>query len=425
MTGTGVSVATQTTGNGRELEVFMRINKKLLLSFLFAFVLGLAFVPVCPDAVWAAKPKTETVQYIDEDGVVQPQECICITDYIEKFDKNLESEWYVVDDNCIVNETITISGDVKLVLKDGKKLTVTGTGTGASGGAGINVGPTNSLTIYGQSGGSGILEAIGNNGGAGIGGAFGGNSCGSVTINGGVVTATGGTVSSTGLGAAGIGGGANVGSPGGTGGDVTINGGKVTATGGGYSSAFGPGIGGGVASGAARGGDGTLTVRDNIVVKAGKTPNPTSVKAHGSGGSIDLKSHEQYYTAMVGADPVTPESDSIKASGATIYRVVILASGDDYICFRQGKEPDEREYIDYDSEEFNLTEEDAKMHYITLTKGENSRFLQGFVCHSLKGYLQDLALQDLEEKTVVFDNLDTTYEIHLVSSSEFQAVWNK
>ena len=422
-------------GSGMELEAFMRINKKLLLSFLFAFVLGLAFVPVCPDTVWAGIP-TENVDYIDEDGVVQHDKvCTLISAAIDDKESGgtLSNDWYVVDKDWTVNATITVSGTVNLVLKDGCTLTV----TGASDKAGINVGNSSSLKIFGQSGGSGTLVAKGGNRGAGIGG---GNSEGSGTVGifGGVVTAiggdfgagigggnykgcgiviiSGGTVTATGgLNAAGIGGGVQ-----GAGGNVTIKGGMVTATGGGSSASNGEGIGAGL-NGSDRG---SLIVGTGDVVRAGDSPNPTKEKTHGSGGAITL-SGERYYTVNIGSGPVTPTNDSTKSQGNTIYRVVIAASGDDYICYRQGSEPDEREYIDYDAAEFNLSQEEAQKHYLTLTQGENSRFLQGFVCHLLKGYLQELALQDVENKTVVFDNLDTTYEIHLVSAQEFQIMWNE
>ena len=288
-------------------------------------------------------------------------------------------------------------------------------GAGAAGigaGAGQNGG---NITISGgvvkATGGEDyVFESVSMGGGAGIGGGAAGN--------GGVVVISGGEVKAEGnAGGAGIGGGKHSSTyGGGNGGDVTITGGTVMAGGSDNAAGIGAGDGGTDQS--------SLIAGDNIVIKAGDDYPPTDVKEHGTGGVIVLSGEKYYITA--GIDPVPPTNDDpVKVSGNTVYRVIIGVSGDDYICYRQGSTSKEREYIDYDAEEFNLTQEEAGKHYLTLTRGENSRFLQGWICHSLKGYLQDLALQDTEERTVVFDNLDTTYEVHLVSSEEFQILWNK
>lgn len=129
--------------------------------------------------------------------------------------------WYVVDGDVSVPERITVTGSVNLILSDGCRLAAP---------KGIAVNEGNSLTVYGQSKGTGALIAKGEDyQGAGFGGDA-NRGCGPVTINGGNITATGGTY------AAGIGSGNASGA-----GVVTINGGAVTATGG----AVGAGIGGG------------------------------------------------------------------------------------------------------------------------------------------------------------------------------------
>ena len=132
----------------------------------------------------------------------------------------LQSYWYIVSIDLTIDSRITVKGDAKLIIKDGVKLEAK---------KGINVAKGNSLTIYGQIGGTGQLIATASTKEAGIGG---GNheSCGTVVINGGVITAKGGKYG------AGIGGG-NCGN----GGSVTINHGTVKATGG----MEGAGIGGG------------------------------------------------------------------------------------------------------------------------------------------------------------------------------------
>ena len=168
--------------------------------------------------------------------------------------------WYVVNGD-ITNTTdgIVVDGAAHLILCDDTKLVVLDASK-----AGVEVSAsdsvTNSLAIYGQANGTGILETS-SSGGAGIGG----DSCdagGSVTVNGGTVIATGGnqgagigggdwseggivtvnggTLIATGsFTAAGIGGGQS-----GAGGTVTINGGTVTANGGEYAAGIGAGLAG-------------------------------------------------------------------------------------------------------------------------------------------------------------------------------------
>ena len=122
-----------------------------------------------------------------------------------------DTSWYVVQGEVTIDNRVTVSGHACLILADGCKLTVNG---------GINVAENNSLTIYGQTQGTGTLVAQNcTSGCAGIGGGSQGNG-GTVTIHGGNVTATGGSN------AAGIGGGTS-----GDGGTVNIYGGMVEATG--------------------------------------------------------------------------------------------------------------------------------------------------------------------------------------------------
>ena len=149
--------------------------------------------------------------------------------------------WYVAENDVTIDSTVTVKGDVNLILKDGCKLEAKG---------GINVSKGNSLTIYAQSDGEnmGILKAYGQYFGAGIGGAE-GQSGGKITIHGGKIEATGDE-----YGGAGIGGGCYYIEyefdedrydyeiyECGTAGEITIYGGDVTAKGG-YEAA---GIGGG------------------------------------------------------------------------------------------------------------------------------------------------------------------------------------
>ena len=193
--------------------------------------------------------------YIAADGTLQSHTATELT----SSDHELTSGWYVVNGNVaiapyvvplwddwadsynyVASSRINISGDVNIILADGATLNaVNGTYTGpefqegreASGG--IHVPAGSSLTIYRQSGGTGVLNAETNSSDdAAIGGGYpglgwGNAHAGTITIYGGIINAT---AYVTGIGGAG-------GSHGGT---VNIHGGLVTAHGG-----MGAAIGGG------------------------------------------------------------------------------------------------------------------------------------------------------------------------------------
>ena len=150
---------------------------------------------------------------------------------------------YRVSDDVTIGERIIVTGDVTLILDEGRTLTAS---------KGIDVSNENKLTIEGM----GSLNAADGNyyaggyyysagGIASIGGGE-GRSAGTITINGGTITATGHWE-----GGAGIGGGSY-----GTGGTITINGGIVTAI-----SDYGAGIGGGYMGEFG----GTITINGGIV----------------------------------------------------------------------------------------------------------------------------------------------------------------
>ena len=259
--------------------------------------------------------------YIDADGNGQSAECVEIGPDLT----TLETGWYVVSDDVTMNSYITVSGDVNIILADDATLSVTASGYYA----GINVASGNSLTIYGQSGKTGTLNATGgslssgigggwysvknsgtitinggivnataNSAGAAIGGACGGN-CGTVTINGGVITAIG-----TG---SGIGGGS--GDPNGTGGTVYINGGTVTASG---PFASRPGIGG--ASSDVD--QGTLTVGAGVVVKAGSSATLTDDDIRNPNGETEISLttiYQYYFIEKVGPTPLVQKTSALVA----------------------------------------------------------------------------------------------------------------
>ena len=168
--------------------------------------------------------------------------------------------WYVVNRNVTIDELVTVTGNVRLILTDGTTLTVNG-GIG-----GINVAKGNSFSVYAQSVGenTGRLTANSGDWGAGIGGGN-GKAAGTITIHGGEVTANGSN------GGAGIGGGSGAGFDA-SGGTITIHGGSVTATGGKYAAGIGGGNGG---SG------GTVTINGGNVTATGVD------SAAGIGGGFD------------------------------------------------------------------------------------------------------------------------------------------
>ena len=152
---------------------------------------------------------------------------------------------------------ITCEGDATIILKDDTENTVNGFHQNYPG---IYVPSEMTLTIKGETKGTGKLTASSNGNGAGIGGRM-SMDCGNIEIQGGVITATGSSY------AAGIGGanssscgtitisggtitanggdwGAGIGSGGGTCGNITISGGTVTANGGNKGAGIGSGGGG-------------------------------------------------------------------------------------------------------------------------------------------------------------------------------------
>jgi len=132
-------------------------------------------------------------------------------------------KWYVVKEAVTINDRITVTGNVHLILADKAILTAK---------KGIDVSDGNSLTIYAQtdmlteSTGKIVAESYDYN--AGIGG--------SKNKDGGTITITGGDVTASSKFGASIGGGSD-----GTGGSIKITGGTVTAN----SKDSGAGIGGG------------------------------------------------------------------------------------------------------------------------------------------------------------------------------------
>ena len=222
---------------------------------------------------WIAAKSNES--YIDADGNPQTE----LASPLDSTTTSLETGWYIVKGNVAINSTVTVTGDVKLILADGCSLTVNGTATSGTYKAGINVAAGNSLTIYAQENGTGSLTATGGNNGAGIGGNE-SQTCGSVTIYGGNITARSLSTSSYG---AGIGGGKD-----GAGGTVTMYGGTVVAQVQ-LSTGRGAGIGGGGSLTAGASNGGTVTIYGGTVT-ATATNNGAGIGggSYGNGGTVTI-----------------------------------------------------------------------------------------------------------------------------------------
>ena len=146
----------------------------------------------------------DNVSFIDENGVSQSVDATVLAG--SEFEATLGTEdqttWYVVSNSVTFNNMVTIKGDVRLILGDGKTMTV----NGKSNNEGILL--EGCLTIYRQTYGTGSLTATSKN--CGILSKYSANN---LTIYGGTVTATGDE--GVGIGCV----------------DLTINGGTVTANG--------------------------------------------------------------------------------------------------------------------------------------------------------------------------------------------------
>lgn len=238
--------------------------KKSTLAFLLTLMMVVGLFSALGGSAWA----DTAVSYLDANG--QTQSCTNYT-LVTNSSTSWSNGWYVVSGTVPINDRITVSGDVHLILCDGATLNAN---------QGIEVANNNGLTIYAQSTNSdmGELNAIGvdSNRSAGIGGHYESGKTikgGTVTINGGKVNAKGGDIAS------GIGGGyCNAG------GTVTINGGIVTATGGAGAYVGGAGIGGGQ-----YGSGGTVIINDGTVTAIGlKGGAGIGGGYYGAGGTVTI-----------------------------------------------------------------------------------------------------------------------------------------
>ena len=219
--------------------------------------------------------------------------------------KNWTDGWYVSSDSVEITDSITVTGDVKLILSDGAQLNTKNicvnqgntfsiycqsAGTGSlTAKSSSNVSPGIGAGRY-QSGGiiniyGGIIYAQGGKEGAGIGGSASCSYGGSVNIYGGTVTAVGGYTDG-----AGIGGGWDQsytnGPYGGNGADVCIYGGNVTAIGGGSAPSIGAGGSSHSHGSFSTGENGNAVISANTIMDQSQKSQWSGIFLNGNNGTV-------------------------------------------------------------------------------------------------------------------------------------------
>ena len=186
------------------------MRKKLIFDNFVVMNLLVVLLMLTTETAWA-----DNVSYYDASGA---QQTATNVNKLNENSASMTAGWYVADDNLTINSRVSVSGDVNLILKDGVELHIP---------RGINVLENNSLTIYGQQGGTGALTIDGvQEQCAGIGvGKGSGTAAGTVTICGGVVNVKGGSLAFD------IGGQCGFLAENSAGGTINIWGGQVTTSG--------------------------------------------------------------------------------------------------------------------------------------------------------------------------------------------------
>jgi len=237
----------------------------------------------------------DTVDCLDAAGVVSSCYGTVIASAADIPSGTLTAGTYIVEGTFAYSATITISGDVRLVLADGYTLTVTATAGSDLPGVLVTDGNTLEITSQPVSVNMGKLIVSGNGDGAGIGGGM-DDVYGAITINGGAVKATGGDS------AAGIGAGQCVimADPcASTQGVVMINDGVVNALGG----FGGAGIGGGY-------GSYDSSAAGQVVITGGTVTASSGGVAAGIGGGRCLPGS----TCLGSADKITISGGKVTAT---------------------------------------------------------------------------------------------------------------
>ena len=328
----------------------------------------------------------EPVTYMDwENGQLVEKTC---TDYkfvdvrtIMQDGGMLDGGWYVVEGDVTFDRgeafdgRINVINSAHLILMDGATLNAKQGIKVCVDRSGENE-VVNTLTIYGQSEGTGKLNAIATDSHAAIGGngvrdVGNTNFCdaGNVIINGGDIYAEGN------LSAPGIGGGEQ-----GKGGSVIINHGKLTAEGYAYSSGVIPAIGAGY--GATD--NGTVSVNEDLAVVAGDSKNDLTDVT----GSYSQSHHQQYVYIGEPADHTVTykvrhgkwddkTTDDKTGSFRNVKGVAVKIPADEFPAV--GNEPDahyKKEGI-WDPSQDTITSEDKTYTYYYSYEDDSSAIVGG------------------------------------------------
>lgn len=103
--------------------------------------------------VFAKKPVSVT--YLDENGTAHMVQAVPLDPSMT----TLEEGWYVVNSNITYTEPVTFTGKVNLILGDNRTMSVGTEEAPITSKAAIDTNRSYTLTIYGQSGGTGTLKA--------------------------------------------------------------------------------------------------------------------------------------------------------------------------------------------------------------------------------------------------------------------------
>ena len=210
-----------------------------------------------------------SVEYYNRDeGVIKTVSAEAVGDTVTTWGdgSSTNPKWYVVKEAVTIDDRITVTGNVHLILADNAILTAK---------KGIDVSKGNSLTIYAQrdmvTENTGKIEAEINGKNAGIGG--------SENKEGGIIKITGGKVKVKSQNGAGIGGGKD-----GAGGTIKITGGKVEAL-----STKGAGIGAGkdgAAGSFSTGADGKALIYTNSISDTSDEASWKGIIFKGTSGKV-------------------------------------------------------------------------------------------------------------------------------------------
>ena len=91
---------------------------KKLFSLCMALVLCLVLLPTT-----ALAATVENITYLDKNGT---QQTAASATQVTNSDTQWTDGWYVAQSNITIDGTVTISGNVHLILEDGCNLTVNG-----------------------------------------------------------------------------------------------------------------------------------------------------------------------------------------------------------------------------------------------------------------------------------------------------------